>query len=199
MLSTCLQTKFCKQSKQMLTTGVRVLVIDDNATNRAILKHQTAAWQMLPVEAADGDEALNLLRAAESRGEAFDVIIVDLIMPGLDGFELARRVKVEAAIAPAHIVLLTSYGQRGHAQAARHAGIAAYITKPVRQSQLYECLLAVMSETAAHDFGNASEASTLVTRHTLKERKISRRERILIAEDNIVNQKVIKHQLEKLG
>ena len=179
--------------------GLRVLVVDDNVISRKHLIYQTASWGMLPTEAEAGPRALELLASAALQGEPFDVVLMDLNMPGMDGFELARAIKADASIAAARLVLLPSLAQRGDGAAARQAGIAAYLTKPVKESQLFDCLVTVMGEAkeAALDSGMAS--FKLVTRHTLQEVKISSRSHILIAEDNIVNQKVAALLLARLG
>jgi PAS domain S-box-containing protein len=178
-------------------TELRVLVVDDNATNRRILVRQTSVWGMRPSEAESGALALELLREASRRGQPFDVALLDLHMPEMDGFELARAIKSDPAVAPVRLVLMPSYGQRGDAQAAREAGVSAYLMKPVKQSQLFDCLSTVMGgDAAAADAAPAP--AQLVTRHTLDETKLSSRARILIAEDNPVNQKVAARQVEKL-
>lgn len=194
------------QVKESLA-GMRVLVVDDNATNRKILMHQTAAWGMVPAQAEDARRALEMLRAAVQAGEAFDLAILDLMMPEMDGFELAREINSDATIASIPLVLLTSFGQRGHADAARGAGIAAYLTKPVKQVQLFECLTTVISsvnqprraasQATAPD--GCGQAATLVTRHSLLENAVASDKLILLAEDNLVNQKLALRQLKKLG
>jgi CheY-like chemotaxis protein len=120
------------------------------------------------------------------------------MMPGMDGFELARTIKSDPAIAAVPLVLLTSFGQRGDGAAAREAGIAAYLTKPVRQSQLFDCLSNVVTQTSG-PLVPAVHSSKLVTKHTLAEAKPMSNKLILLAEDNIVNQKVAVRQLQKLG
>ncbi|MFN2453212.1 MAG: PAS domain S-box protein [Pyrinomonadaceae bacterium] len=178
--------------------GLRVLVVDDNAMNRQILIHQTTSWGMIAVEAGSGVEALESLRAASAKGEPFDVALLDFQMPGMDGFELTRLIKTDAEIASVRLVLMPSFGNRGDGQLARKMGIAAYLMKPVRQSQLFDCLTTVMAETGA-DAPKTPQASRLVTRHSLKETMNTSRTRILIAEDNLVNQKVAIRQVAKLG
>ncbi len=178
-------------------TGLRVLVVDDNATNRRILVRQTSFWGMTPVEAGSGALALQALRDAAGRGEPFDIALLDFNMPEMDGFELARAIKADDSVAPARLVLMPSFGQSGDAQAAREAGIAAYLMKPVRQSQLFDCLATVTGEAVLS--APQSAPPRLVTRHTRGESKLSSRTRILVAEDNPVNQKVAARQLEKLG
>ena len=123
-----------------------MLIVDDNATNRNILKHQTSSWGMIATEAESGKQALELLRAGVSQGEPYDIAVLDLMMPDMDGFQLAEAIKSDPTIAAVALVLLPSFGKRGHGERARQAGIAAYLQKPVRQSQLYDCLTAVMAQ-----------------------------------------------------
>jgi PAS domain S-box-containing protein len=180
--------------------NLRVLIVDDNATNRKILTHQTASWGMIPVEADSGAAALRLLRASiESGGKPFDVALLDLMMPGMDGFELAQAVKEDSRLSNVRLVLMPSFGQRGDGAAAREIGISAYLMKPVKQSQLFDCLATVMGEGETADSSTAAPSNQLVTRHSLEENKFAADTRILIAEDNPVNQKVSKRQVENLG
>jgi two-component system sensor histidine kinase/response regulator len=177
---------------------LHALIVDDNATNRKILSHQLDSWGMIHEEADSGARALELLRSTAANGTPYELAILDFMMPGMDGFELARTIKSDPAIAAVHIVLLTSFGQRGDGAAAREAGIAAYLTKPVRQSQLFDCLANVVSQTSS-SLVPAIHNSKLVTKHTLAEAKPMSNKLILLAEDNIVNQKVAVRQLQKLG
>jgi len=177
---------------------LRALIVDDNATNRKILSHQLDSWGMIHEEADSGARALELLRSAAANGTPYELAILDFMMPGMDGFELARTIKADPAIAAVPMVLLTSFGQRGDGAAARAAGIAAYLTKPVRQSQLFDCLANVVSQTSS-SLVPAVHSSKLVTKHTLAEAKPMSNKLILLAEDNIVNQKVAVRQLQKLG
>jgi CheY-like chemotaxis protein/HPt (histidine-containing phosphotransfer) domain-containing protein len=192
------------QPKLMSLDNLRVLIVDDNATNRNILSHQLSSWGMTHEEADSGASALELLRRAQAQGVSYDLAILDLMMPEMDGFELAHTIKSDPAIAKVPLVLLTSYGQRGHGTTAREAGISAYLTKPVRQSQLFDCLTNVMSQTSAASVCKTLETHVsvkpnLITRHTLKEKTSMSNKLILIAEDNVVNQKVAIRQLQKLG
>jgi len=179
--------------------GLRVLIVDDNATNRNILIHQTASWKMIPSEAEDGNRALELLRAA-AQHEPYDIVLMDTHMPGITGFELARTIKGDPSIAAVPLVLMTSFGQRGDGQVAREIGIAAYLTKPVRESQLFDCLVTVLDRSGVMSTqSNAATPAKLVTQYALKERETMARKLILVAEDNIVNQLVAARQLEKMG
>jgi signal transduction histidine kinase/DNA-binding response OmpR family regulator len=179
--------------------GLRVLIVDDNATNRTILIHQTASWKMIPSEAEDGDRALEVLRAA-TQHEPYDIVLMDMHMPGIDGFELARTIKADPSIAAVPLVLMPSFGQRGDEQIAREIGISAYLTKPVRESQLFDCLVTVLDRSGVMSTqSNAATPAKLVTRYALKERETMARKLILVAEDNIVNQLVAARQLESMG
>jgi signal transduction histidine kinase/DNA-binding response OmpR family regulator len=199
--------RFGKQASQEVTlqpdlkslNGLHALIVDDNSTNRRILSNQLDSWGMTHEEAASGAQALELLRSAEAQGTVYDLAILDLMMPAMDGFELARTIRSDPAIAKTTLVLLTSFGQRGDGARAREAGVAAYLTKPVRQSQLFDCLVRVMSrQPGANDFLSAT-VSPVVTLHGLMETRIMSGKVILVAEDNIVNQKVAVRQLQKLG
>jgi len=178
---------------------LHALIVDDNATNRKILSHQMSSWGMTHEQADSGATALEMLRSAAGRGVAYDLVVLDLMMPGMDGFEMARAIKSDPAIASVRLVLLTSFGQRGDGAMAREVGIAAYLTKPVRQSQLFDCLMNVMSESSDKSLEASSKKSDLITRHTLVEHKPTSNKLILIAEDNVVNQRVAIRQLQKLG
>ena len=180
---------------------LRALIVDDNATNRKLLSHQLDSWGMIHDEAESGVRALEFLRSAAARGTPYDLAILDFMMPGMDGFELARAIKSEPALAGVAMVLLTSFGQRGDGAVARAAGISAYLTKPVRQSQLFDCLADVVSHASCSRAGTVPAVNplTLVTKHTLAEAKPMSNKLILLAEDNIVNQKVAVRQLQKLG
>jgi len=173
--------------------NVRVLVVDDNDTNRSILREQLTGWGTDYADAAGGPEALEMLRGAASRGEAYEVVILDMMMPGMDGIALARAIKVDAAIADVRLIMLASVGLRGDAEEARQAGISAYLSKPARQSELYNCLAAVMGKTAD------TSSSQLVTRHSLAETKGQFHAHVLLAEDTLVNQEVAREMLKGVG
>jgi PAS domain S-box-containing protein len=181
--------------------GLHALIVDDNATNRKILSHQLGSWGMIHRNVESGSRALEMLRAAAALGKPYDLAVLDLVMPGMDGFDLARRIKGDPALAGTHLVLLTSYGQRGDGATAREAGVAAYLTKPIRQSQLFDCLTTVVSR-AVIDAGQEPESQNdpeLITRHVLTEKTMRQTKLVLLAEDNTVNQKVAMRQLQKLG
>ena len=185
--------------------GRRLCIVDDNATNRRILEQYASQWGLQRASAADAYQALALLKDAASRGEPFDLAILDLQMPRMDGLELGHAITADPVLAATRLVLLTSIGLRGQAEKAKQAGISAYLTKPVHRSHLYDCLsmivdLPAKSATDPLEVGAAGRPhDVLVTRHVLKEAAAAARARILVAEDNIVNQKVAVCQLEKLG
>jgi len=172
---------------------MRVLGVDDNATNRLLLERQLRAWEMQVDCVADGPTALARLQAAHRNGTPYALAILDLQMPGMDGLELARAIIADPLLRSLRLVLLSSIGQRGEGAEAQYRGFAAYLTKPIRQSQLYDCLTTIMGTPAE------LPAVPLVTRHSLAETQAQVRARVLVAEDNVVNQKVAVRMLEKLG
>jgi two-component system sensor histidine kinase/response regulator len=204
---------FEKQPEQVVTKtetagavsleGARVLIVDDNATNRKILLHQTTSWGMIAAEAESGPQARESLQRAATQGRPYDIAILDLMMPGMDGFQLAKEIKNDRAIAGVRLVLLTSYGKRGDGETARQSGISAYLNKPVRQKQLSQCLIETLSQPPGSE---TLTVSHLITRHSLQEIKIMPLEQtalsavsILIVEDSLVNQIVALGHLKNLG
>jgi len=173
--------------------GLRVLVVDDNATNRQILRQQLAHWGTRVQAVENGPRALAALRATADAGPPFDLAILDMKMPDMDGLSLARAIKADETLRGVRLVLLTSFGQRGHGAEASRIGIAAYLTKPVDEADLYDCLVEVLAR------GRAPLSPSLVTRHSLRERRPPPGARVLVAEDNEVNQKVAVRLVERLG
>jgi CheY-like chemotaxis protein len=179
--------------------GQRLLIIDDNDTNRMILQHQVTAWGIHADGAASGPLALEMLRAAALRKTPYDLALMDMQMPGMDGLELARTIKADPALAALPLVMLTSITQWGHEALVQQAGIAAYLTKPVRQSQLYDCLILVKGMTTVTESVTVQTIPPLIDRYRLAQVKAQSQLRILVAEDNPINQKVAVRLLEKLG
>ncbi|CAN5613105.1 hypothetical protein BH24ACT22_BH24ACT22_20730 [soil metagenome] len=177
--------------------GLKALSVDDNATNRAVLRQQVAPWGIMVDDAREGAEALEKLRSAGRGGEPYDLAVLDMQMPEMDGLQLARTIKQHPDISSTRLVLLTSMGQRGDGEEARRAGLEAYLTKPVRQAQLYDILSMVMGSEESE--ASPGDERPLVTTHTLKEAESHSRVRLLLVEDNEVNQKVAARTLEKLG
>jgi len=172
-----------------LLEGLRVLVVDDNDTNRLILREQLSAWDVHAEVAEDGPTALDRLRTAAGRNQPHDLALLDMCMAGMDGLELAQRISADPALATTRLVLLTSAADVG-ADETRQAGIVASLTKPVRASQLYDCLMRLTASTA-HD-GQQAAAVASALKPTL-------RGHILVVEDNTTNQMVALGILDQLG
>jgi two-component system sensor histidine kinase/response regulator len=182
-------------------TGRRVLIVDDNESNRRILHHLVTGWGMLDDQAGDAASAMALIEQRAVNGVSYDVAIVDMLMPGKDGLQFAKELKIHPVGSLVRLVILTSLIQRGHAELARQAGFVAYLTKPVRHDQLSNCLRTVLGLSGPLSEGNpttvATPAPQLITRHTLAESLST--PRVLVVEDNLINQKLTVRMLEKLG
>jgi CheY-like chemotaxis protein/HPt (histidine-containing phosphotransfer) domain-containing protein len=172
--------------------GLPVLVVDDNAANRRILQEMLTQWGMLPVLADSGATALAELERARDAGRGFPLVLTDAAMPEMDGFMLAQQIKLTPDFAATAIIMLTSAGRRGDAARCRDLGVAAYLPKPVSQSDLLDAIVTVLGGTPED-----RSPRSLVTRHTLRENRP--RFRILVAEDNAVNQKLAVRILENWG
>jgi CheY-like chemotaxis protein len=181
--------------------GLRVLIADDNETNRTVLHQQIISWGMRNGSVEDGPSALELLRTAVNRGEPYDLAILDEQMPSMDGLELARLIKADPTIASVQLVLLTSIDVHRDSEEVRQIGIAASLTKPVRQSQLFDCLATVMSapDEAAADELLSHPVLVSESEDGLEETDGGLLPRILLAEDNAVNREVAVQTLVKLG
>jgi PAS domain S-box-containing protein len=174
--------------------GVRVLVVDDNDTNRRILEGVLKRWEMRPVSAKGGEEALAQLVSARKARDAFGLIVTDMHMPKMDGFELVERIRRRPELSTATIMMLTSSGHRGDAERCQKLGVSAYLLKPIRQSELREAIARVLG--AREQEGKIP----LITRFSLGDaRDGSGFLRVLVAEDNPVNQRLIVRLLEKRG
>ncbi|MBN1320104.1 MAG: PAS domain S-box protein [Thermoleophilia bacterium] len=180
--------------------GVRVLGVDDSETNRKVLAGMLESWGCRHTEVPGAKEALGELRAAIAEGDPYRVAVLDMCMPEIDGEELAIQIKADPQLAATGLVMMTSVGARGDAARMEKVGFSAYLVKPVRQSHFYDCLAAVVGPDTPPQGGEqpAAGPQRIITRHTLAERA-RRRARILLAEDNPVNQKVALKALEKLG
>ena len=179
--------------------GRRVLIVDDHRTNRIILEHQLRACGMECVTASSGREALTILTTSGQHGRRFDLAVLDMKMAEMDGLELARRIKGNRDWANVHLVMLTSLGRRGDAKIAEDIGLEGYLLKPVRQAQLYDCVSLVLGAASGKATSNYNQAPALITRHTLSETRARDRGRLLLVEDNPINQKVAAKMLEKMG
>jgi two-component system, sensor histidine kinase and response regulator len=176
------------QPEQLL--NVRVLVVDDNSTNRRILTGLLGRWGMKPVDVDGGPAALAALEEAKSSGDPFRLVLVDGQMPEMDGFMLAERIKAHPGLAAATIMMLTSAGQLGDSQRCRDIGVAAYLVKPTRPKELLESIRGALgSEPRAAASAVVREESEASGNGT----------RVLLAEDNSVNQMLAVRLLEKRG
>ena len=173
--------------------GLHVLGVDDNATNRMVLTKMVEGFGCRIETVSSGAKALEMLRSAYRLGDPFRVVLLDMQMPGMDGEQTAREMISDPACKQANIIILTSIGQRGDAARLEALGCSAYLLKPVKQKMLSEALVAVIGQKAG-----IGEKSHLVTRHTLSEAK-RKDMRILLAEDNPVNQKLAVILLQKAG
>ncbi len=172
--------------------GHRLLVVDDNETNRRILRDMLGAEGVAVREASRADAGLAALRAAAGAGAPFEVAILDAQMPDQDGFELATAIRADPDLAETRLLILTSAGQRGDGERCRQLGIQAYLTKPIARADLIEAVGTVLAGRRA-----AGGVADLVTRHSIAESRLSLR--ILLAEDNPVNQQVATAMLLKRG
>ncbi|HSK08056.1 MAG TPA: two-component regulator propeller domain-containing protein [Vicinamibacterales bacterium] len=172
--------------------GLRVLVVDDNDTNHRVLIGMLDAWGCRHEHVYDGQAALDRLRAAVIEGDPFPVALLDMMMPGMDGEELGERISADPQLAGTHMVMLTSIGLRGDLRRLDPEPFAAYLTKPIRQAQLHECLRGLVHR------GQRDEPRVDV--FTAPGPSVaSARLRVLVAEDNRVNQKVATRMLEHMG
>jgi len=143
---------------------MRVLVVDDNATNRQILVKMLEGWRMVPTVSESGAKAMVTLTEAKGIGRTFPLILLDAQMPEMDGFALAEYIKRHPSFRAATIMMLSSAGQRGDAMRCRELGVSAYLTKPVRQSELMDAILTALGTRMKNDAQPA-----LITRHSLRE------------------------------
>jgi len=174
--------------------GVKVLVVDDNRTNRRILEGMLKRWEMKSRSVEGGEEALAQLSAAREAGEPYALILTDMHMPKMDGFALVERIRQRPELSTATIMMLTSAGHRGDAARCQELGVAAYLLKPIRQSELREAIARVLG--AREQEG----AIPLITRFSLQDaRDPASVLRVLLAEDNPVNQLLASRLLEKRG
>ncbi len=168
--------------------GLRVLVVDDNATNRHILNDMFLAWGFEPGSAANGAEALLMLEEAHAAGSRFQLAVLDMMMPGMSGIDLARALRERADFADLRLIMLTSLDGSGELETARQVGIAAYLVKPVRQSRLLNAVTSAMGMKAA----DARDADPRTRRRFAGAS-------VLLVEDHPVNQEVGKAMLQQLG
>jgi signal transduction histidine kinase/DNA-binding response OmpR family regulator len=176
-------------------SGMRVLVVDDNAMNRRLLQEILVQWRMEPALADSGLAALAALDEARRDDRPFPLVLLDFQMPDMDGFAVADAIRQRPEFHASTIMMLSSVGQRGDAARCRELGVAAYLTKPVRQSTLLAAIHAAVAGARGHSASPAERP--LVTRHSVRE--AVRPLHVLLAEDNVVNRTLVFHLLKKRG
>ena len=175
--------------------GSRVLVVDDNETNRLLLKEQLASWGCHHQEVSGGTDALKVLHSAVIDKAPFDIAVIDMQMPGMDGETLGKEIKKDADLKHTKLVMMTSVGKRGDARRFQEMGFTAYLTKPVKQSQFFNCLSMI---TGLQKEVSEGRSTAIVTRHSIADHN-KQKVRILLAEDNEINQKVALGILKNFG
>jgi PAS domain S-box-containing protein len=177
-------------------SGLKILLVDDSDTQRQILQHQLSPLMVSIAQAANGAQALELLGVESAAGHPYDLVILDMDMPEMEGLALAQSIKTNRSTASARLVVLASVGHRLSPAVMQDTSICACLVKPVRQSRLFDCLADVMSSSGA----DAARPLNADTTHIYSSFRTSSSElRVLLAEDNIVNQRLVLRQLRKLG
>ena len=172
----------------------RILVVDDHATSRKILQLYLASWNCEPLLAADGHEALAMLHKAVAEQSPMDVAIIDYMMPKMNGEELGRIIKSDPALKQTHCIMLTAYTGHCDAERMHEIGFSAYLTKPIKPSQMQKALATIFTKETTPD----KSSNEPVTRHLLADNE-KQQTLILLAEDNMINQQVALQMLDKFG
>ncbi|MHC5737503.1 response regulator [Nostoc sp.] len=206
------------KGERELLLNRRLLVVDDNATNRKIIYHQATRWGMLVDQAASATTALKAIQEAAKQKNLYDIAVVDMQMPEIDGMTLGEQIKANSAIAGLPLIMLTSTNQRDEIQRALKIGFAAYLVKPVKSSRLLDTIMTILGTHLEEETGVRSHRREWETQRRKHEENLpspfsvsprqnipvfsspnSPKLRILLAEDNLVNQKVALKQLQSLG
>ncbi len=172
-----------------------ILIVDDNETNRFVLKEQLKLWGCRYKEASSGEQALDMLRQARFDNDPCEIAIIDMQMPGMDGETLGQKIKQDPDLKNTILILLTSLGKWSDAKRIEETGFTAYLTKPVKRSQLYDCLAMVTG--ASVELPKNQPTAPVMRRATVHARK--HQPRILLVEDNMINQKVALNILKRFG
>ncbi len=183
-------------------TNRRVCIVESNDTIRFVLQHYAQSWGMICEVAQNGNEGLALLQQRAKEAKPFDIAILDHTLSETiqeDGLSLAKRIRQDNGTSYLPLLLLTALGKRGDGKLAEHAGLNGYLTKPIRHQQLQKCLQMIIGKDQQPPPLDTSHSSTLITRHTVEEAQAQTDVRILLAEDNVVNQKVAVRMLQKIG
>ncbi len=193
------QSQAAQDAQNALRTTIdladsRALIVDDNATNREILHYQLLAWKIQNASTSSGAEALTMLREAAASNAPFDLVILDMQMPVMDGIMLARAIKAEPTIAGTKLIMLSSLGEQLEQEELRVVGINACLVKPAKQSCLFNCIADALGAERP-----AASANTVKLEPTTTTPRPAHKGRILLAEDNTINQDVALGQLDRLG
>jgi two-component system sensor histidine kinase/response regulator len=175
----------------------RILVVDDNRTNRQVLSNMLASWNCPHLTVSDAGAAITALHNAVNSNIPFHIAVLDMYMEGMDGESLGRMIKEDPLIKDTALMMLTSVGKRGDASRLAKIGFEAYLTKPVKRSQFYDCLLAIIGRKPKTTPAEPSNRN-IITRHSVAENR-RHNTRILLVEDNLINQKLALKILENLG
>ncbi|CAG7856450.1 two-component system, NarL family, sensor histidine kinase BarA [biofilm metagenome] len=189
-----LTAETCPELKPQFSdlAGLKLLIVEDNDTNRDILFTLALSWGMIAHVATNANAALELMRDAISNAKSYDLALIDMKMPGMNGLELAKTIKFDAELATTSLILITSTLYRGELAEAKRAGFSAYQPKPIRRIELYQTLLKVISE------GQLIVEKEIQPNTNVFEDSISYQAKILVVEDNVVNQEVVQLMLKNV-
>ena len=187
-LAVCAASAPVRPPSRVVLEGLPVLIVDDNATNRAVLGETLTHWQMRPTAVGDGFAAVAALKRAVAAGEPFPLVLLDAVMPDVDGFAVAGQIQRDPELAGATVMMLSSADRGGDAARCRKLGVACYLCKPVAQSDLLDAILRALSAVPAEPAPSRPPAATG-----------PRPLRILLAEDNEVNQELVAQMLKRRG
>ncbi len=184
--------------------NVRILIVDDNESNREILQIRLKSWGARPEEARDAFTALHILKKAKEENDPIKLCIIDMQMPEMDGETLGKIIANDENFSDTILIMLTSIGMRGDVKRFEKIGFSAYLTKPIRHKELFEVLttLLSLSKTRSSDGKRPFLTPSIITRHTVRDIQKQKKKfsaKVLLAEDNIVNQQVASGMLGKLG
>lgn len=179
--------------------GIKVLVVDDEPHARDTLHRYVVSWGMANGQAASAEEAFTLLRRRAVENDPYDIAIIDFVMPGINGIELARMIRADAEIKNTKLILVTAFDSFGMGEEAISAGFQAYLTKPIRQSQLLDCLMTVLQGSPSQIIKEPKREPLYDETTRPDQKKTKREELILVVEDHAINQQVALLLLDGLG
>ena len=185
--------------------GIRILIVDDNATNREIMLKRLTLWGLQVVETTSGPEALHEIYKSIEENNKFKFAIIDMQMPGMDGATLGKAINSDVKLSETKLIMMTSLGERGDAKMFEKIGFSAYMTKPMRHQELFNVLSTLIAHSSDEKQNKTDDSSTkksIITRHSSREFLMyfeKSKAKILLAEDNVTNQKVALGILSKLG